>query len=35
MTHIPDSVQSVVVGAGIHGLSTAWHLAMEPGDTRW
>ncbi len=29
MTQIPDSVQHVVVGAGIHGLSTAWHLAME------
>src|SRR5262245_7262024 len=29
MTLIPDSVAHVVVGAGIHGLSTAWHLAME------
>jgi glycine/D-amino acid oxidase-like deaminating enzyme len=29
MTRIPDSVQYVVVGAGIHGLSTGWHLAME------
>src|SRR4030095_9188323 len=25
----PTSVSYVVVGAGIHGLSTAWHLAME------
>jgi len=29
MTRIPDSVSYVVVGAGIHGLSTGWHLAME------
>ena len=26
---IPASTGYVVVGAGIHGLSTAWHLAME------
>ncbi|MBI1778659.1 MAG: FAD-binding oxidoreductase [Proteobacteria bacterium] len=26
---VPKSVDYVVVGAGIHGLSTAWHLAME------
>ena len=26
---VPASVRHVVVGAGIHGLSTAWHLAME------
>jgi glycine/D-amino acid oxidase-like deaminating enzyme len=26
---VPASVRYVVVGAGIHGLSTAWHLAME------
>ena len=25
---IPASARYVVVGAGIHGLSTAWHLAM-------
>jgi glycine/D-amino acid oxidase-like deaminating enzyme len=24
---IPESVKYVVIGAGIHGLSTAWHLA--------
>lgn len=29
MSKIPESVQYVIVGAGIHGLSTAWHLAME------
>lgn len=29
MSKIPDSSQYVIVGAGIHGLSTAWHLAME------
>ena len=26
---VPASVRHVIVGAGIHGLSTAWHLAME------
>jgi glycine/D-amino acid oxidase-like deaminating enzyme len=26
---IPNSAGYVVIGAGIHGLSTAWHLAME------
>ena len=25
---LPTSVRYVIVGAGIHGLSTAWHLAM-------
>jgi glycine/D-amino acid oxidase-like deaminating enzyme len=29
MSSIPESVQYVIIGAGIHGLSTAWHLAME------
>ena len=29
MNGVPDSKKYVVVGAGIHGLSTAWHLAME------
>ena len=29
MTPIPASSPYVVVGAGIHGLSTAWHLARE------
>lgn len=26
---LPDSITYLVVGAGVHGLSTAWHLAME------
>ena len=29
MADIPSAVTYVVVGAGVHGLSTAWHLAME------
>ncbi|MEW5960538.1 MAG: FAD-binding oxidoreductase [Chloroflexota bacterium] len=29
MSTIPDSIKYVIIGAGIHGLSTAWHLAME------
>ena len=29
MNKIPESIQYVIVGAGVHGLSTAWHLAME------
>ncbi len=29
MADIPSSAGTVVVGAGVHGLSTAWHLAME------
>ena len=29
MNAIPSSVTYAVIGAGIHGLSTAWHLAME------
>jgi glycine/D-amino acid oxidase-like deaminating enzyme len=29
MTGVPESVSYVVVGAGVHGLSTAWHLAQE------
>ncbi len=29
MNALPDSVKYVVIGAGIHGLSTGWHLAME------
>ncbi len=29
MNEIPRSAQYLVLGAGIHGLSTAWHLAME------
>jgi len=26
---VPDGVRFVIVGAGVHGLSTAWHLARE------
>lgn len=29
MGNVPESVKYVVVGAGIHGLSSAWHLALE------
>lgn len=29
MKNIPQSATYVIVGAGVHGLSTAWHLAME------
>ena len=29
MNNIPESVKYVVIGAGVHGLSAAWHLAME------
>ena len=29
MSDVPESVKYVVIGAGVHGLSTAWHLAME------
>ena len=25
----PEKVDYVIVGAGIHGLSTAWHLAAK------
>ena len=29
MNQSSDSARFVIVGAGVHGLSTAWHLAME------
>jgi glycine/D-amino acid oxidase-like deaminating enzyme len=29
VSNLPESSKYVVVGAGVHGLSTAWHLAME------
>jgi glycine/D-amino acid oxidase-like deaminating enzyme len=29
MGKLPESVKYTVVGAGVHGLSAAWHLAME------
>lgn len=28
-TPLPSAAPYVVIGAGIHGLSTAWHLAKE------
>ena len=31
MTVLPDSARHLVIGAGVHGLSTAWHLA-EAGE---
>jgi len=27
MTGVPESARKLVIGAGVHGLSTAWHLA--------
>ncbi len=29
MAALPGSVKYLVIGAGVHGLSTAWHLAKE------
>lgn len=29
MSNLPEAAPYVIVGAGVHGLSTAWHLAME------
>ena len=29
MAACPDRVKYLVIGAGVHGLSTAWHLAKE------
>src|SRR3954468_2995852 len=29
---LPSSVRLLVVGAGVHGLSTAWHLARSGED---
>ena len=31
MSPVPESAEILIVGAGVHGLSTAWHLAMERG----
>jgi glycine/D-amino acid oxidase-like deaminating enzyme len=28
MTNLPKRVEHLVIGAGVHGLSTAWHLAQ-------
>ena len=32
MSQLPASATYVIVGAGVHGLSTAWHLAIELGS---
>ena len=29
MPALPDRVKYLVIGAGVHGLSTAWHVAKE------
>jgi len=29
---LPSSVSTLVIGAGVHGLSTAWHVAAAGGD---
>lgn len=29
MSGVPETMKYVAIGAGIHGLSTAWHLATE------
>ena len=29
MSELPQSINYVIIGAGVHGLSTAWHLALE------
>ena len=34
MSQLPASTTYVIVGAGVHGLSTAWHLAMQLGSGR-
>ena len=32
MAAVPDSARNLVIGAGVHGLSTAWHLAAAGED---
>jgi len=33
---VPQAVPYVIIGAGVHGLSTAWHLAkgLRAGGVR-
>ena len=28
-TSLPQSAKYLIIGAGVHGLSTGWHLAQE------
>jgi glutamine synthetase len=30
----PKKARFVIIGAGIHGLSTAWHLAEKLGESK-
>ena len=30
---IPDASKYLIIGAGIHGLSTAYHLALDRGES--
>ena len=32
MSDLPATVRTLVIGAGVHGLSTAWHLARAGED---
>jgi glycine/D-amino acid oxidase-like deaminating enzyme len=32
VTALPPSASNLIVGAGVHGLSTAWHLALAGAD---
>ena len=35
MTTLPKKAKYVVIGAGIHGLSTAWHLRRKIKKKWW
>ena len=35
MTKLPNKAKYVVIGAGIHGLSTAWHLGEKLKKKWW